>query len=264
MLKTSLLVCTYNWPEALELVLKSILNQAQLPDEVLIVDDGSTEDTKNLVAKYQSNFPVPLHHVWHPDDGFRKTIILNEAIAKAKGDYIIQMDGDCVCHSSFVKDHIDFASKGSFGQGSRVFMNPERSELALQNFNFSIPFYSKGIVNRLNAIHAPFMRKMMDKPSTSLAGTRGCNVAFWKSDLIQVNGYNEAIQGWGREDTELAVRLMNSGISKRKLKFGAIQYHIHHEDNSRGKLASNHGILETAIAEKWTRCEDGLNLHLEN
>ncbi len=262
MLKTSLLVCTYNWPAALELVLKSVLNQVQLPDEVLVVDDGSKEDTKLLVERYQEDFPIPLYHIWHPDDGFRKTVILNEAIAKANGDYLIQMDGDCVCHPFFVKDHIDFASKGSFGQGSRVFMNPIKSEKALQDFSFKIPFFSKGIVNRLNALHLPILRKIMDRPSTSLSGTRGCNVAFWKDDLVKVNGYNEDIQGWGREDTELAVRLMNSGVVKRKLKFGAIQYHIHHEDNSRGKLASNHMTLETAIAENWKRCPNGLNLHV--
>ncbi len=261
MLKTSLLVCTYNWPEALELVLKSILNQVELPDEVLMVDDGSKEDTRLLIASYKNKFPIPLHHVWHPDDGFRKTIVLNQAITQAKGDYIIQMDGDCVCHPYFVKDHIDFAERNSFAQGSRVFMNLEKSKEALEGFNFKIPFNAPGIVNRLNAIRLPLMRSLLDKASSSLSGTRGCNVAFWKSDLIAVNGYNEDIQGWGREDTELAVRLMNNGVGKRKLKFGAIQYHIHHEDNSRGKLASNHEILETAIAEKWTYCLNGLNRH---
>jgi len=260
--KVSLLVCTYNWPEALELVLKSIQNQVQLPDEVLVVDDGSTNDTNELIRKYQTSFPIPLQHVWHPDDGFRKTIILNEAIHQAKGDYIIQLDGDCVCHPYYVKDHMDFAEPGSFAQGSRVFMNPERSQRALQSFNFKLPFYVKGVVNRLNAMHLPFLRTLLDKPSSSLSGTRGCNVAFWKSDLETVNGYNEDIQGWGREDTELAVRLMNSGVQKRKLKFGAIQYHIFHEDNSRGKLASNDEILERAIAEKWSSCPNGLNNHV--
>lgn len=254
----SLIIATYNWPEALELVLKSVKNQVQLPTEVLIADDGSREVTKELIKKYQKDYPIPLVHVWHEDDGFRKTIILNEAIRQSKGDYIIQMDGDCVCHPYYVKDHMDFARQGYYTQGSRVFMDESRSEQALKSFNFRIPFYGKGIVNRFNAMHIPFIRKLMGSPKESMSDARGCNQAFWKKDLELVNGYNEDMTGWGREDSELIARFMNNGILKRKLKFGAILYHVYHPEASRARLNKNDFILQEVIEQKRKRCKNGL------
>lgn len=97
-IKTSLLISTYNWCEALNLCLNSVLRQSQQPDEIVIADDGSREDTKLLIADFSKKSPVPIIHVWHEDIGFRKTIILNKAIAKCSSDYIIQIDGDLILH----------------------------------------------------------------------------------------------------------------------------------------------------------------------
>ena len=119
-MKASLVICTYNWPEALELVLKSIMVQKEMPEEVIIADDGSKEETKNLIESFKSKLSIPLHHVWQEDKGWRKSIILNKAIANAKGEYIIQIDGDCILHSSFVKDHLRYARRGVYLSGSRV------------------------------------------------------------------------------------------------------------------------------------------------
>lgn len=110
-MKTTLLITTYNWPKALELVLYSVLHQHVMPDEVVIADDGSTEETKKLIDRYAEKMPVPVIWVWQEDKGFRRTSILNKAIAKATGDYIIQVDGDVVLSSHFVEDHIEMAQK---------------------------------------------------------------------------------------------------------------------------------------------------------
>ncbi len=109
-MKTSLLISTYNWPQALELILKSALNQTEMPDEILIADDGSTEETKELIENFKTKSTVPINHIWHEDKGFRKAIILNRAIAAAIGEYIIQIDGDCIMHRNFVKDHKEMAA----------------------------------------------------------------------------------------------------------------------------------------------------------
>ena len=95
-MKTTLLITTYNRPDALELCLMSILRQTHLPDEVLIADDGSTADTKELIDTYRTKFPIPVIHIWHEDKGFRRTVILNRAFLVAKGNYIIQVDGDLI------------------------------------------------------------------------------------------------------------------------------------------------------------------------
>ena len=102
---TSLIVATYNWPEALNLCLLSIKNQKVLPAEVIIADDGSGQQTRLLIEKFQSDFPVPLIHVWHEDLGFRKSIVLNMAIKKASGEYIVQVDGDVILDQNFINDH---------------------------------------------------------------------------------------------------------------------------------------------------------------
>ena len=130
-MKTTLLITTYNWPKALELVLYSVLHQHVMPDEVVIADDGSTEETKKLIDRYAEKMPVPVIWVWQEDKGFRRTSILNKAIAKATGDYIIQVDGDVVLSSHFVEDHIEMAQKGCFVCGSRVLLTAQISNKLL-------------------------------------------------------------------------------------------------------------------------------------
>src|SRR5690554_6518284 len=117
-MKASLLISTYNWPEALELVLMSAKRQSVRPDEILIADDGSSEKTKQLILEFQNKSVIPIHHFWHEDKGFRKSIILNKAIAGATGEYIIQVDGDCILHKDFVRDHKALAQAGEIGRAS--------------------------------------------------------------------------------------------------------------------------------------------------
>ena len=107
--KCSLVTPTYNWPEALELLLKSVLNQSVLPDEVIIADDGSKPDTKLLIDQYKKDFPIPLIHIWHEDKGNRKPRIMNKAIAKANYEYIIEIDGDIIMNRYFIQDHLDLS-----------------------------------------------------------------------------------------------------------------------------------------------------------
>src|SRR4051794_16035860 len=119
-MRSSLVVTTYNWPDALDLVLTSALDQRVLPDEVIVADDGSGEPTAEVVRRRAERFAerrVPLHHVWHPDEGFRAAAIRNRALARASGDYILLIDGDCILHPDFVSSHLAFARQGQFVQG---------------------------------------------------------------------------------------------------------------------------------------------------
>lgn len=256
---SSLLIATYNWPEALGVVLASVRGQRTLPTEVLIADDGSRDDTRELVARETSSFPVPLRHVWHEDAGFRLGTIRNKAMAAARGEYLIQLDGDLVLHREFVASHLAFARRGSYVQGSRAMLDEARTAECLRAGRIVTSAWSRGVRNRINAVHLPWMSGFVRGPTDPIRRTRGCNMAFWRDDIIRVNGYNEEIEGWGREDSELAARLQNSDIVRRNLKFAAVAWHLHHTTRSQASLDVNHAIFERTLRERLIRSIRGID-----
>lgn len=255
----TLLISTYNWPDALELVLKSVLIQSLMPQEIIIADDGSSEDTKKLIAQYQHLFTIPLKHIWHEDLGFRKSLILNKAIQQSSGDYIIQIDGDIILHKHFIKDHFNQRKEGFFVAGSRACIDEKKVNEILQNRRFDFTFFSKGIGSRFNAIHFPFLSFLFKSNPLSSWNVKGCNMAFWKSDFIKVNGYFNSFQGWGWEDYELAQRLINNGVRKKRVKWAAIGFHIFHPLNSRGNSNTNEKIYRESLTEKIIKRFPGLS-----
>ena len=262
MIKPSLLISTYNWPSALAAVLATVRRQRVLPLEVLIADDGSRDDTAALVRAVQATYPVPVHHYWQPDEGFRKTRILNEALAHAAGDYVIQIDGDMLLHPEFVASHIRCATPGWYLQGSRVMLSEVLTARCIAQQEIpSHPVFAAGVRNRINAIHAPLLAGLVRGPRDAIKRTRGCNVSFWKLDLFAVNGWNEAFEGWGREDPELAARLQNSGVRRRNLKFLAVAFHLEHRRASAAAVAGQHEQLLETIASGRRVCERGVAQH---
>jgi len=260
----SLIISTYNWPEALNLCLLSVSQLNVLPDEVIIADDGSSYETTLLIKRHQKNFPVPLVHVWQEDEGFQLSRIRNKAIAKAQCDYIIQIDGDLILHPSFVKDHIDISRKNTFVSGSRVLLNASLSNVMLTNLDTSVNVLGGGITNLLNGLRIPFVRNYLFKNYrvNDVNTVRGCNMAFWKEDLIGVNGYNESMHGWGKEDNEIAIRLVKKGLQKRTIKFGGIVFHIHHSEYSRKHVKQNVQHMEYALRSNFSYCIKGLSQYL--
>ena len=258
-MRTSLIITTYNRPDALNLVLHSVENQTSLPFDVIIADDGSTEETSSLIEEYKLRSKLNIIHSWQEDKGFRLARSRNKAILLSKSDYIIQVDGDMVLHKDFVSDHIKNASEGFFIQGSRVLLNEMVSKKAIKNMVKKFSFFQTGISNRKNALHSNFLSKALSFSSNKTTGLRGCNMSFYREDFIRVNGFNNLIEGWGREDTEFVVRLFNSGIKRKNLKFAAIQYHLWHGLENNKSLRRNDLILERTINQKLIRCESGLN-----
>lgn len=256
-ISSSLIVSTYNWPEALDLVLLSILNQTVFPIEVIIADDGSTNKTKELIEKYQKIFSVKLMHVWHEDDGFRKTIILNEAYRIAQGDYIIQIDGDIILNKYFIEDHLKNAKPGYFIKGSRGRLTETRSKLLLENRNINLNAFTSGMQSRINATRLPFLRCLFYGKKVMSRKLKGCNFAVWKRDFVNVNGYNNDLTGWGHEDIELAARLNNNGVYTRQLKLTAVCFHIYHKINSRASESNNLAVYQKTIEEKIATCSNG-------
>jgi glycosyltransferase involved in cell wall biosynthesis len=260
--RTSLVIATYNWKEALGVMLASVRAQEELPDEVVIADDGSRADTGELIAGESKSFPVPLLHVWQEDRGFRLGTIRNKAMATARGDYLIQLDGDLLLHRAFVRAHKWFAERGSYVQGSRAMLDAATTARTLASRRFVMGPFSRGVRNRANGLYLPFLARFVRGPTDPLTRTRGANMAFWRDDIIRVNGYDEDIEGWGREDSELAARLMNAGIRRRNFKFAAVAWHLDHPTRSQDTVARNNAIFERSVRERVVRCEHGISRHL--
>ncbi len=261
-IKVSLIISTYNWSEALRLVLKSVAIQTVLPEEILIADDGSDYTTKVVIEEFKNQLNIPVKHIWQKDLGFRKAKILNKAIASAKGDYIITVDGDCILHKEFVGDHLRFSMKKTFLFGSRVNIQEHYLPILFEKSKITFNFWSKGIKKRTRALRCPLWSHLFGIKTSISKKVRGCNISFWKADIIKVNGYDESIEGWGREDSELFIRVLNSGCRSRRLRYRGIVYHIWHNEKSKNRVSINNQVQELTISKCKVWCENGIDQYL--
>jgi hypothetical protein len=261
-MKTAILISTYNWPEALDLVLKSLNQQSRFPDEVLIADDGSGDETRTLITRFADHFKIPVKHIWQEDQGFRKSVVLNKAIASSTADYIIQIDGDCIMHKHFIGDHLAGLKKKTFLFGSRVNIKPGAVSEVLNEKKYEFSLFSKAIKNKTRNLRVPLFQQLYKESSEFSRKTRGCNLSYWRNDFLAVNGYDENMEGWGREDSELVLRMLNSGIKGKRLRYGGILYHICHPEKSKAHLEENDQIQELTIQQKKTWSKNGVDKYL--
>lgn len=264
--KCSLCISTYNWPGALYQCLLSIKTQSVLPGEVIIGDDGSTSETKALIDLVSKDFPVSIIHVWHEDNGFRLAAIRNKTFAKAKGEYIIQSDGDIIFHPDFIKDHLKFAAKGSFVSGSRCLLSKDFSKKIIAGklppgVNQMLRCSTKKY-NGIRFMAAAYFNYHFQRGATQIKYVLGANMAFFKEDIIKVNGYNETYSGWGKEDNDIALRLQLAGVTPRSLKFAAIAFHLYHQEVNKDNLNVNKLIYNQTIKDKITFASRGINQYL--
>lgn len=259
-MKTSVIITTYNRPDALKRVLDGLYRQTCPPHEIIVADDGSTNETRDMLGPYTGRKKTPLFHVWQQDLGFRAARIRNRAILKSTGDYLILLDGDCIPGPHFIADHLALARPGHFFQGKRVLVNPklaghfDREDIA-SFFRLVRHALSNGISNRHHIFRVPFFPGYR---VDGLSGVRSCNMGIFREDLSAVNGFNQDFVGWGREDSELVVRLYNLGIRRREHPFMAICYHLWHPENSRSRISINDGLLQDRIRSRQVWCKNGM------
>ncbi len=209
-MKISLLISAYNHPEILAKALAGVSLQTRFPDEVLIADDGSAQPTRDMISAWAKSQPFPVRDIWHEDVGFRKTMILNKAVVAASSNYLVTTDGDCVPDPQFISDHAALAEKGFWVQGRRCFVREEyvtlfeagKTPVGQWMLTGKITGAAKGI-----RWLVPIVRR-----DTRQRGIIGCNMAFWREDLIAVNGFDEEYSGWGiGEDSDIGTRLYHLG-----------------------------------------------------
>lgn len=262
---TSLIVTTYNNPAFLKLSIISILKQTILPAEIVIADDGSTDETYQTILELKKISAIPIIHVWQPDKGFRAGTIRNIAIAATQKEYIIQIDGDIVADKNFIADHLLHKKNNTLLQGSRVFISPDKTKQMILCNDTSLSFFSDGLKRRENAIRSKFISTYLSTRYRNRYPhyyARGCNMSFFRQDFIRVNGYNDSFNGWGHEDSELTLRMLNAGCQKDYIKFHCVAYHLYHKELSRAMEPENKTIMDQQVKlnSKW--CEYGVDQYL--
>jgi len=258
----SLIISTYNWPEALAKVFRAVRQQSAMPGEILVADDGSGASTRRVIEEWQSRLNVPVHHLWQEDLGFRKTTILNRALAVAAGDYIVFLDGDCVPHPRFIEDHAALAEPGCWVQGRRCFVKePWVAPFEMAGAHPLVWVARRRISSGWKAFRFPFpiMRRDLQQ-----RGILGCNMSFWRDDLLLVNGFDEEYFGWGiGEDSDLGTRLYHLGRTRKFVYGRAVIYHLNHSSLSKDHLPESLARLQATIESGKIRCERGVDHYLQ-
>ncbi|MEZ9669322.1 glycosyltransferase family 2 protein [Vibrio breoganii] len=263
-MKITLIITTYNWVEALDLVLNSVSKQTLLPDEIIVADDGSDSETRGLVDSWRSRLPVTLIHSWQEDKGFRLSESRNKAISKSSSDYLVMIDGDMILDKNFIADHKKFSKYGYFVQGNRIKLKEVQdvSELSVDNLSLFSP-YIKNIKNRMYAIRLPVLSFFGKGSINSRSGIKGCNMAFWRNDALKINGFNNEFIGWGYEDVDFTLRMINSGVRRQKMKLSAIAYHIFHHERPRCNWKKNRDLIDASNNNKYF-CKNGIISHTDS
>ncbi|MGZ8191789.1 MAG: glycosyltransferase family 2 protein [Methylococcaceae bacterium] len=267
----SVIVSTYNRPDALEACIKSLSQQTECNFEILIADDGSTVETQQCIKVCSAKSPVPIIHVYQPDHGFQLSRIRNKAVAKSKGNYIIFLDGDCIVRSNFVAKHRQLAIPHYFVAGNRVLLEQtftkkilvKQRSLHLKKLPFFIGLRLSKKINRLSPVLSLPLGFLRYLQAHNWRKAVGCNTAMWKDDFIRVNGYDELFEGWGYEDSDLVIRLIHAGIKRKEGRFAVPVLHLWHPQNDRSQQDSNYQrLMDRLERQDFIIAEKGVSQYL--
>lgn len=264
---TALVITTYNKPSELEVTLESVSNQSVLPERIYIADDGSGPQTSAVIEGFKGHLSI--EHIWHEDLGFRRSKILNKVIETAAEDYLIFIDGDEILNPHFLKDHKSMAELNCVILGSRcnVSLPEERRSGGCPSLAGLAIHFAKGrITNDVRTEKTTFKTRCIGfikgfrlpfgiKRPCSERKARGGNMAAWRSDLLEVNGFDGAFHGWGFEDLDLVLRLQKNGVRSKQVLFNAICFHLDHPCSP-----PNDANRNLAYSDRPARCMDGIDL----
>ncbi len=237
--KITLVISVYNKPEVLRLVLAACSRQSFPEFEIIVADDGSGPEVGDVVAEARRISHRPIVHLWHEDRGWRKNVMLNNAIRTSRGEHLVFIDGDCLPSRHFLLDHWNERGYRRVLLGRRVETSERWSkELTIRRVE-SGEFEKVGgreILDGLggrslrveDGIRMPsgFLRRLLLR---TVRGMLGSNFSVARDDLLAINGFDELYDGPGcGEDSDVQFRLSLAGVSGKSLRNLAIQYHVWH------------------------------------
>lgn len=257
----SLLIAVYQKPDFLERVILSLLNQTFRDFEVVVADDGSGPEIEDVIDRYRPQFERPVVHAWHEDDGFRKTIIVNQAVTRASGGYLVFIDGDCVLHRRFLQRHHKRRHRGQVLTGRRVMLDEEiTSRITLDDIRsrrIERPRFWLGHCGKNDCKHGfylPFAFALRNRARENFE-ILGSNFSVHRDDFFRINGYDERIVGRGLEDNNLCARFINGGAKVKTIAFEALQYHLFHSADA---MPHTHEFIEHFQASDEARTPYGI------
>jgi glycosyltransferase involved in cell wall biosynthesis len=270
--RISVILVTYEWPDALDRVLFSLSKQLVFPHEIIVADDGSGPETRDCVERWRTLLPFSLHYVRQEDRGFRAAEARNRGVALSSGDYLLFLDGDCLVFKDFIARHQQLAEPHWQVVGNRVLLNPHSTQLVLTqainplvwDWRAFLKARRKGWMNRLLPLFRLGDGRWRKHRSRKWRGAQSCNLGIWRDDFFAVNGFDEAFQGWGHEDADLVARLIAHGCLRKDGHFAVPVLHLWHKENSRELNAKNIQRLEQTLGgELPSLAEKGVNQHLK-
>ena len=246
-MKLSVIITTYNWPAALNSVLISLQHQLDEDIEIIIADDGSTKETDDLIKQWAKKLPH-LIHVWQPDSGFMAAKARNLAASKASGSWLIFLDGDCICPKNFISNHRKLSSNGKLIAGNRFLLTSHESISFIMNpVSYYNKFFNSNKSLKLKTLSLMFFRDLFPKKWEKV---RSCNMGISRKDFFTLQGFDESYIGWGKEDSDIAVRAINAGIRIRLGQFSTTVLHLYHDEASRDNLDVNMHRLHEVLKSK--------------
>jgi GT2 family glycosyltransferase len=259
----AVIISTYNSPDFLRLALEGYRKQNDLNFTIYIADDGSGKETSDLINQLQSDFPVPIKHIWHEDLGFRKARIHNITIQEIDESYVLLTDGDCVPLPRMVETHRKFAKRGNLISGGRVLLSQAwtgaltKGSSHLHSDATLFMWLAHRLNKNINRILPIMMPPYLGRPHQQLKGIRGCHISCWLDDLHRINGFDESFEGWGREDSDLVARLFHAGIYRLDLR-GMPVLHLWHREENQEQLSKNDLLLAECLQSRRIAALKGL------
>ena len=262
----SLIVSTYNRPDALGACLRSLCGQTDRDFEIVVADDGSGPATLDVIKACAAEAGVPVAHVWQQDRGFRLAEIRNRAIAESSGAYVVFLDGDCIARPDFVAAHRRLAEPGYFVSGNRVLLSKVLTEAILADdlepevwpLASWVVFRARGQINRLMPLLTLPLGLSRKRLANEWEGVRGGNFAFFRADLDKVDGFETSFVGWGLEDSDIVVRMIRAGVKRKDGRFATGVLHLWHEDADRSQFDVHQEKLDELRQNDRVRALRGL------